>query len=104
MGRLHRILRIGDVDDHRSVRLIRIAVQRVRQESKARPGHRNIAVRARERNQPSIRVLNDIRLVGRPPLQVGMPHAPHVLLLAALGYTGRQCAAAKCQNGQNSRA
>jgi hypothetical protein len=32
-----------------------------------------------------------------------MPHATHVLLLAALGYTGRQCAAAECQNGQTSR-
>ena len=103
MGHLLRIRRIGDVDDHRSVRLIRIVVQRVRQKSKARPGYRNIAVRTREGNPSSIRVLNDIRLVARPTLQVGMPDATHVLLLAALGYSGRQCAAAECQNGENSR-
>ena len=54
-------------------------------------------------NKSSIRVLDDIRLVARPTLKVGMPHAAHVLLLAALGYSGRQCAAAICQNGQSSR-
>src|SRR5262249_25117397 len=103
MSRLLWIRRIGYVDDHRSVPLIGIVVQRVRQKRKARPGYRNIVVRAREGNESSIRVLDDIRLVGRPPLQVGMPHATHVLLLAALGYTGRQGAVTKYQNSQNSR-
>ncbi len=73
---LDRPRRVGGIDDDYSVQLHRAArFQRIRLAA---------AMRAGERNRPSIRVDDDIRLVGRTPLQVDVSHTAHVLLFAAL--------------------
>src|SRR5882672_6258434 len=72
---LYRLLRIGSVDDHYSVLFDDAAFERIGLAA---------AMRARERNRPSIRIHDDVRLVGRAPLQVDVADPAYVLLLAAL--------------------
>src|SRR5205823_11697768 len=76
MEQLDRLRRIGRVDDHRSVELLRAT--RLQRILRAAP------MGARERDGPSIGINDDVRLVRIAPLQVDVSHAAHVLLLAAL--------------------
>ena len=75
MEGLLRPLRIGDVDDHRAVRLQRAALERVGLDA---------TVRAHERDGLAIRIDDDVRLVRGPELQIDVADPFHVFLLAAL--------------------
>src|SRR5258708_17858907 len=76
MGLLYWPRRVGGIDDDYSVQFHRAA----RFEGIGLAA----AMRARERNRPSIRIDDHVRLVGRTPLQVDVSHPTHVLLFAAL--------------------
>ena len=88
---LDRLLRIGDVDDHRAVQFHRAArLQRIGLAA---------AVRADEGDRPSVRIDDHVRLVRRSPLEVDVSYPAHVLLFAALADVVRErCARAQCES------
>ena len=61
-------------------------------------GHGDAAMLADESDIPAIGILDDIRLVGGAPLQVGVPHPIHVLLFVALTYCLRTAGGQRQRN------
>src|SRR6185436_17695852 len=96
MEPLHWVLRIGDVNDHRSVGLRYVAVQRILDLASRHAVQVWCGMQARERDHPSIRILDEIRLVGPATLQADVSHEFHVPLLAALVY-GQRAGGAQTQ-------